>query len=242
MLKYAIISMVPLSIIFASNKIESISTPGKYIIYDFLDKRNNAEIEITANNDDAAYSFPDDYFTLVIKLSVKEKITLAKYNFVSSYGMFNVIFADLDGDNIKEIALITGSGRGTSARTKLMTILKYDGTSIGSIFDKKISGYYDAGLAWEYEVKFGIINDMHYIMLILNDTSISDRLKYKNLIPEKDSLIIKFKSKQKEKVLKAEVKKAEVTFQLSKEKVSSIGDVPIICLNTNELHLYSTPL
>jgi len=94
-----------------------------------------------------------DCLLLTLKKEGSAK-SLIKKRIESSYGSFRLYLADLTGDGVEEILLITGEGRGTSARKEKLTVYRRVGDSLKEITTMPISDYFGSGKRWWYELQF----------------------------------------------------------------------------------------
>jgi len=73
----------------------------------------------------------------------------------SSYGKFHLEAVDLDGDQVPEFVLITGTGRGTSARSETLSVYRFlDRSFLNLVSSTAYSGFAGGGLNWRYSHRY----------------------------------------------------------------------------------------
>lgn len=92
-------------------------------------------------------------------IDTKKNDNIAELRFNSSYGFFDAGFVDLTGDNIEELLLIYGSGRGTSVRSEKLSIYQLKNTELRNVFEISVSDYFGPGVKWWY--KISLIDDKY---------------------------------------------------------------------------------
>jgi len=101
---------------------------------------------------DSEYSgpWPEDHFILRVYSGADPSSALAEYRFASTYMRVEVLLADLDNDEVKEVLLIRGEGRGTNVRTESLEVHHWNGASLEMMISVPVSGFFGAG-RWWYE-------------------------------------------------------------------------------------------
>ena len=104
--------------------------------------------------------FPDDAFKLEVHTlawgwNPGEK--LAQLDFCSSYQFFALVLADLTGDGIEEFILVTGKGRGTSAREETLTVYRRNQERFEELLSVEVSGFFGVD-TWNYKRVFVDVN------------------------------------------------------------------------------------
>lgn len=79
---------------------------------------------------------------------------IARKDFRSSYGHFDLRVVDVTGDGIEEMVLITGRGRGTQARIETLEVWQRSADSFTTILAVTVSDYWGVGRSWWYEPQF----------------------------------------------------------------------------------------
>jgi hypothetical protein len=136
-----------------------------------------------------------DCLTLTLKNEGATE-TLIRKQIESSYGRFQLYLADLTADGVEEILLITGEGRGTSARQESLTVYRRTQSDVNEILRVPISEYFGSGKRWWYEVQFHLDPRLNMVLLSLHlnhDTWESDdTLVVPDLIPKERDIAYKW--------------------------------------------------
>ncbi|RQV97153.1 hypothetical protein EH221_04110 [bacterium] len=134
-------------------QVETITKFGDFVIpHFFADKQYTGHI--IPNTDRAYPNKKDDYwiedcFLLILTDETGQRIV--GHFFHSSYGVFEIEFVDLTGDEKKEVVFILGEGRGTSARREMLTVYEVAECGLRQLYTTQYSDYYGSGSRWWYE-------------------------------------------------------------------------------------------
>jgi hypothetical protein len=108
---------------------------------------------VVVENDTALRDFSEDFFRLGASLVGWPLPCRCSYpRFESTYGLFELVLGDVTGDNIEELMLVRGSGRGTGVRTEELDIFSIGHDGLRNIFSHPLSGRYGIKCKWSYTV------------------------------------------------------------------------------------------
>lgn len=102
--------------------------------------------------------WPEDNFVLEVLASRTASTPLARMNFHSTYGFFDLSLVDLTGDGVEEFVLVTGQGRGTNIREETLEVWKREGKSFKSLLEEKVSAPCGVSCNWTYEREFVLVD------------------------------------------------------------------------------------
>lgn len=94
--------------------------------------------------------WPEDHFVLRLYRSATAPEPDVTFEFESSYGVFELNMVDLTNDGIEDFVLISGRGRGTSARSELLRVFTLRDTQLKPVLDMVVSDYFGSGCRWWY--------------------------------------------------------------------------------------------
>ncbi len=104
--------------------------------------------------------FREDWLVMEVLNDEADSEVMTRRRFHSTYGAFRLTLADLTGDGLEEFILVTGEGRGTSVRRKMLTVEMRKGQDFVAILALPVSGWFSfspppmqAGLGhWWYDI------------------------------------------------------------------------------------------
>lgn len=111
-------------------------------------------------SEDPQYSNAEDsvdYLVLTVYEDKQGLHQLARMKFTSTYGFFDLSLVDVIGDGNDEYFLVTGEGRGTSARSETLHVYQRMGSSFKEILTTPISAFFGVD-QWWYEPIFADVN------------------------------------------------------------------------------------
>jgi hypothetical protein len=108
---------------------------------------------VVVENDVAPHDFPEDHFRVgasFVDWPLPCRCTNPRFE--STYGMFELVLADVTGDDIEELLLVRGRGRGTGVRTEELDVFEVGNNGLKRIFSHPVSGRYGISCKWSYTV------------------------------------------------------------------------------------------
>ena len=140
--------------------------------------------------DVAGEEWPGDGFSLEVWSNAAWPEMQASFLFESSYGHFLLWLADMTGDGREEFILVTGEGRGTSARRETLTVYSQEGADFTALTALPFSGYFGPGKRWYYQPTFTRVDGTILELRLCRDDDTNGRLSYPELIPGEQLITI----------------------------------------------------
>lgn len=142
-------------------------------------------------DESAADLWLEDGFSLEVWSDTEPPELQAALPFSSSYGYYSLWLADLTGDGPEEFILVTGKGRGTSARGETLTVYSRTGGTFTALTALPFSDFFGSGARWYYEPTFVRAGGRHILELRLGWDDYSDgRAANPELIPETNLIVV----------------------------------------------------
>ncbi|MAE61798.1 MAG: hypothetical protein CMJ49_10645 [Planctomycetaceae bacterium] len=145
----------------------------------------------------------DEYFggpLLSIQIDAEDE-RIATHDFQTSYGLFCLDIIDLDGDREPEYVLVSGWGRGTSARRETITVFTVADGALVERYRAPYSDSFGSGAWWNYEHHYRDTDGDGLVELVLNlqHTPIGKGgLEDPNLIPAVATRALEFRPSRSE--------------------------------------------
>jgi hypothetical protein len=99
---------------------------------------------------EGASLFPEDNFTLRVH-PPDQALEPLVMSFVSTYGLFELGVFDLTNDQVPDIILVTGVGRGTSVRGEILRVFDCASGTFHVILEEGVSGWFGSSAHWSYQ-------------------------------------------------------------------------------------------
>lgn len=155
-------------------------------------------ITISQGAPDRGSPWPEDILELRLYCPADVSQPDPVLEFESSYGLFELDLVDLTGDGVEEFVLISGQGRGTSARSETLRVFAVRGGRFKQMLELGVSDYFGSGYRWRYRREYanirnqGVLSDPCALLLKLELTGSAYRgspsLAFPSLIPKAETI------------------------------------------------------
>ncbi len=145
----------------------------------------------------------DQYFggpLLSIQIDAEDR-PIATHEFQTSYGLFCLDIIDLDGDREPDYVLVSGWGKGTSARRETITVFTVADDALAERYRAPYSDSFGSGASWNYEHHYRDTDGDGLVELVLDlqHTPIGKGgLEDPNLIPAVATRALEFRPSRSE--------------------------------------------